>query len=124
MKSSDQVLLDLTKKVEALEERLNKMEDDEGKKEKKKDSGIVDSISDAGDKLLKESGKLISSIADASAEGMKEGLDAFTSAADDKDKDELGEIPSTILSIFRKTIDVQKKVLDKFETSYKSYDKS
>jgi hypothetical protein len=52
---------------------------------------------------------------DASVEAMKQTADALTDLDDETDSDKLGRIPAVLVSIFRKSIDIQKKALDKFE---------
>jgi Mg2+ and Co2+ transporter CorA len=123
VKVSADLIERLVTRIEALEKKL---EDQEPKKKKEKEKSttrkVADSLSDTGNKVVKESGKIMSSIVDATAEAMKEGANAVASISDETNTEELGEFSAAIVSIFRKTLDVQKKAINKFEESYQKYE--
>ena len=50
-------------------------------------------------------------------------VQTITSLSDDVDKEKLGDVPAAMVGVLRKTIDIQKKALEKFEESYENYDK-
>ncbi len=113
----------LVTRIEALEKKLeDEAPEKKADKEKSRTRKVADSVSDTGEKVVKETGKILSSIVDASAEAMKEGANAVASISDETDKEELGEFSAAIVSVFRKTLDIQKKAIDKFEESYQKYD--
>lgn len=111
--SQEELIQRLTARVDALEKKLEEKESKKDKKDKKKSTTK---------KVLNESERLLSSMVDASTEALKEGADAITSLSDETDKEKLGTIPAAFMSIIRKTIDIQKKALDKFEESYDKYE--
>ena len=118
VKVSPELIERLITRIEALEKKLVEKDKKKKKKKGKKKSTaqkVADSVGDATSDVIKDTGKIISGMVDASVEGMKQSADALTSLSDETDKEKLGEIPAAIVSIFRKTIDIQKKALDKFE---------
>lgn len=121
VKVSPELIERLITRIEALEKKLEVKEEKDKKKKKKKGKKkstaqkVADSVGDATSDIIKDTGKIISGMVDASVEGMKQSADALTSLSEETDKEKLGEIPAAIVSIFRKTIDIQKKALDKFE---------
>ena len=122
--SQEEMIQKLNARIDALENEL-----DEKKKEnsKEKNSHIfkkaADSLSESSTKVINETGKILGSMVDATAEAMKEAANALTSLSDDVDKEKLGDVPAAMVSVLKKTIDIQKKALDKFEESYDNYDK-
>lgn len=116
----------LAARIEALEKRLEETEDkdkkDNDSKGKTTTQKVTDTLSDASSSVIKESGRLLGSMVDATSEAIKESAHALSSLSEDTDAEKLGDVPAAFLSIFRKSLDVQKKVLDKFEESYDKYD--
>ncbi len=108
----------LEKKIETLEGGNN--EKDESKKDNKK---LKDSISETGEKIINESEKVLKSFSSATIEGMKESVDSLSSYSKKRENDKKEEFSKTVISFFRKTIDIQEKVLDKFEKSYNDLEK-
>lgn len=116
---SQEFIDDLQARIEALEARLAEREaskKDDGDKGKSKK--LSDSIEDFIDDSAEDAGKIIKSLVDASVEAMNETAEALSSLSEDTDQEKLGKIPSAIVSVFRRSIDIQKKAVDKFEESY------
>ncbi len=127
VKVSPELIERLIARIEALEKKLEVKEEKDKKKRKKgkkKSTAqkVADSVGDTAGNIIKDTGKIISGMVDASVEGMKQSADALTSLSEETDKEKLGEIPAAIVSIFRKTIDIQKKALDKFEERCAEHD--
>ena len=118
-KVTKEVIERLITRIDALEKKLEEKEAKD--KEKKKDTTkkVTDSISDVTSDFFEESGKILRGVWDASVEAVKEAANALSSMSDETDKEDLGEIPAAFVSVLRRTVDVQKKVVDKFEESYK-----
>lgn len=119
--ASSEIIERLTERLEALEK---KVDEKDKKKKKKKRTGkkVTKSVSDMTEDFIRESGKITGSLIDATVEAMKEGADALSSLSEETDKENLGTISSAIVSVIRKTIEIQTKAVDKFEESYKEYD--
>lgn len=119
IKVSAELIERLTARIEALEKKLDEKDAEDkkksGKKKKSTTKKVADSISDFAGDAIKESGKMVTGLIDATAEALKEGADAIASMSEDTDKEKLGSVSAAIVSILRKTIDIQKKALDKFE---------
>lgn len=122
-KVTKEVIERLITRIEALEKKLEEKEAKDKKKKKDTTKKITDSISDTTSDFFKESGKILRGVWDASVEAMKEGANALSSLSDETDKENMGEIPAALVSVLRRTVDIQKKVVDKFEESYKKEDK-
>ncbi len=122
---SSELIERLTERLEALEIKIDAQEEKKKKKKKKKKNRtkkFADSVSEVTEDSIKGCGKFAGGLIDATAEAMKEGADALTSLSDDIDKKKLGTIPAAVVSVMRKTIEIQNKALDKFEESYDEYD--
>ena len=122
---STELVQQLIDRIEALEKKI----DDKAQKKKKKKSRkntaakkIADSVSDITEDGIRGCGKITGGMIDATSEALKEGADALTSLSDDIDKDKLGTLPAAIVSVMRKSIEIQRKALDKFEKSVEEYD--
>lgn len=121
-KVTKEVIERLTARIDELEKKLaEKKKKDEEKETKEKDTmkKVTDSISDTTSDFFKESGNLLRGVVDASVEAIKEAANALSSVSDETDKEGMGEIPAAFVSVLRRTADVQKKTIDKFEESYK-----
>lgn len=121
-KVTKEVIERLTARIDELEKKLAEKEKKDRKKETKekdKTKKVADSISETTSDFFKESGKLLRGVVDASVEAIKEAANALSSLSDETDKEGLGEIPAAFVSVLRRTADVQKKTIDKFEESYK-----
>ena len=118
-KVTKEVIERLTARIDKLEKKL--AEKDKKKETKEKDTmkKVTDSISDTTNDFFKESGNLLRGVVDASVEAIKEAANALSSVSDETDKEGMGEIPAAFVSVLRRTADVQKKTIDKFEESYK-----
>jgi len=112
---SQEFIDNLNARIESLEKKL--AEKDE-KEDKDTIGKIADSISDSTEKTLKESGWALSSMTDAFVEAVNETADALSSLSEETDTEKLGRIPGSMVSVFRKGLDIQKKALEKFEESY------
>ncbi|MCK4763784.1 MAG: hypothetical protein KAW12_16400 [Candidatus Aminicenantes bacterium] len=116
-KTDQETVERLMARIDTLEKKLQE-EDTKSKKSKKKKKD--DNKKDT--RFFKESGKLIRGLVDASVEAMKEAANALSSLSDDTDKEKLGEIPAAIVGVLRKTIEIQRKAINKFEESYSKDD--
>jgi len=118
-KVTKEVIERLTARIDKLEKKL--AEKDKKKETKEKDTvkKVTDSITDTTSDFFKESGNLLRGAFDASVEAIKEAANALSSVSDETDKEGMGEIPAAFVSVLRRTADVQKKTIDKFEESYK-----
>lgn len=108
----------LLARIEALEEKLAAKNEDQEKSDKKISESVEEFIEDS----TEETGKVLRGLVDASVEALNQTADALSSLSEDTDTDKLGRIPGAIVSVFRKSIDIQKKSLDKFEESYSKED--
>jgi len=109
---------ELNKRLDAIEKKLEAREVKKEKGEKKIVDKVTDSVSDATDKTSKETSRTMKSMTDAFVEAVNQTADALSTLSEDTDKEKLGRIPSAFVSVFRKSIDIQKKALEKFEESY------
>ena len=106
---------ELNKRLDAIEKKLEAREVMKAKGEKK----IVDKVTDSvSDKTSKETSRTMKSMTDAFVEAVNQTADALSTLSEDTDKEKLGRVPSAFVSVFRKSIDIQKKALEKFEESY------
>ncbi len=122
VEDTQEVMKKLISRIETLEAKLSEKEKNEEESDKETVKKICDSLGDTFSKTFKETNRMISSFVDASAEGMKEIASAMSSLSEETDKEKLNEIPAAIVSITRKSMDIQKKAINKFEDSYKKYD--
>lgn len=122
---SAELVQQLIDRIDALEKKIDdRAEKNNKKKSRKKATSkkIADSVSNITEDSIRGCGKITGGIIDATSEALKEGADALTSLSDDIDKDKLGTLPAAIVSVMRKTIEIQDKALDKFEKSIEEYD--
>lgn len=120
-KVSQEVIERLITRIDSLEKKLAEKEKKD-KKKKTKEKDTTKKITDATGDFFKESGKLLRGVVDASVEATKEAANALSSLSDETDKEGLGEIPAAFVSVLRRTADIQKKAIDKFEENYKKDD--
>ena len=124
-KVTKEVIERLITRIDALEKKLEEKETKDKKKKKKEDSTakkVTDTITDTTKDFFKETGKILRGSVDASIEAIKESADALSSMSDETDRENMSEITGAFVSVLRRTADIQKKVIDKFEESYKKGD--
>lgn len=119
---SSDLIKQLTERIEALEKKLDETKDTKKKKKKRTGKKVADSVGEMTEDFIKESGRITGSMIDATAEAMKQSADALSSLSEETDKEKLGTVPAAIVSIIRRSIEIQTKALDKFEESYEEYD--
>lgn len=121
-KVTKEVIERLITRIEALEKKLEEKEVKDKKKKKSTTKKVTDTIGDTTRDFFKETGKILRGVTDASVEAVKESANALSSMSDETDKEKLGEISAAFVSVLRKAVDVQKKVINKFEESYQKED--
>lgn len=112
---SKEFIDDLLTRIESLEQKLAEKEAGRGAK---KDKKISDRLSKLADDSSEETGKIIRGLVDASVEALNQTAEALASLSEETDREKLGRIPSAVVSVYRRSIDIQKKAVDKFEESY------
>ena len=116
---SKEFIDDLLTRIESLEEKLAAKEADQaagqGDKKAKK---LTDRLSSLADESSQETGKIIRGLVDASVEALNQTAEALASLSEETDREKLGKVPSAVVSVYRRSIDIQKKAVDKFEESY------
>jgi serine/threonine-protein kinase RIO1 len=118
---TNEVIERLISRIDGLEKKLEQSEakNKEEKKDKSTTKKVTDTITDATGDFFKESGKILRGTVDASIETIKEAANALSSMSDETDRENMADIPAAFVSVLRRTADIQKKVIDKFEESYK-----
>lgn len=112
---SKEFIDDLLTRIESLEQKLAEKEAGQGAK---KDKKISDRLSKLADDSSEETGKIIRGLVDASVEALNQTAEALASLSEETDREKLGKIPSAVVSVYRRSIDIQKKAVDKFEEGY------
>jgi len=112
-KEDYQALLD---RIQALEEKMSN-EPEEPEKEEDEHA-----FKETADQFVKDSKKMVSGFLNASILAFNEAAHVFSDLAEDEDVENLDDLSAGMIGVFRKSIDIQKKVLDKFVEEYQKED--
>ena len=109
-KEDYQAILD---RVKSLEEKLDQINTD---------SEDEDSLKDSASRAIKDSRKFFSGFMNASVVAFNEATHILSDLSEESDKAKLDEVSAGMIGMFRKSIEIQKKVLDRFVEDYEKDD--